>query len=209
MLHCIAGQVVPRVLKDHIVCVFTDKQYKQDCHAGKWHVYGGCGYRVVTEVPGKMGPAYLTVQLPPPTAIRKFQLLWFSKYFCFGKVFFTSVAAWIVYPVCSCLQIHKGSAGFFFERETCNSVMAARSEGTVRCVSRYCRGERCFLSLWSTSHYLSYPNVIPISWSKWVKSTLKETSCFLLVPWAASESAFRFYEITNRCSSMQSILFHC
>jgi hypothetical protein len=46
-------------------------------------------------------------------------------------------------------------------------------------------------SLWSTSHYLPYPNVIPISWSRLVKSTAKDTWCFLLITWATSESAFR------------------
>jgi len=91
---------------------------------------------------------------------------------------------WIFYPVCSWLQIQHGSAGFIFERETCNSFMAARSEGTLRCVSRYPKGERCFLF---SMKYFTLPfisNVVPISWSRWVKVQLKThlASCWYLEP---------------------------
>jgi len=70
---------------------------------------------------------------------------------------------WNFYQDCSWLQT---CAGLFFERETCSSFMAARSEGTLRCVQHIPKEKDAFFSLWSTSHYLSYPNVITICWSR-------------------------------------------
>ena len=105
-------------------------------------------------------------------------------------LFFTSFAAVDFYQDCSWLQTCKRSSGSFFERNTCSSFMVARTEGTLRCVQSIPKEKGAFFSLWSTSHYFSCPNVITISWSRWVTVTVKGTSCFLLIPWATSESAF-------------------